>query len=281
MRALPHPLDTQASVYALCTTATEDPLLQAKLLEIAPNLALTGLQYQANATAATLHLVPQVTSVGNVTKEELLALYKTHLSASKGVAREVYNRVRNLSPHNKCPLCGVGNVAHCDHHLPQSKYPNLAVLPSNLVPACHFCNDRKKAKFPRNAGEQTFHPYYDQHLLADNWVRATLDPGPPPVLIFDTLPPNDWSVTDKSRVKRHFEACGVGVTFTTNANDELPIIRERLAAQFARGGIPAVQQFLNDECGFYANRLNSWQYATYRALASSAWFINGGYMQIP
>ncbi|UKE47040.1 HNH endonuclease [Xanthomonas cerealis] len=281
MRTLTHPVDTQASVYALCAAATQDPILKAKLLAIAPNLAAAGVQYQAHAAAASLHLVPRVVDVGNVTKDQLLDLYKKHLSATKGAARGVYDRVRSLAPHNKCPLCGVGNVAHCDHHLPQSKYPNLAVLPSNLVPACHFCNDRKRAKFPRNAGEQTFHPYYDQHLLADNWVRATLDPGPPPALVFDTLPPAGWSATDKSRVKRHFDACGIGVTFTTNANDELPVIRERLVTQFSRGGAPAVQQFLDDECGIHASRLNSWQYATYRALAASPWFVNGGYLLIP
>lgn len=281
MRALNHPVDTQAGVYELCTAATADPILREKLLAIAPRLALAGEQYQANAQAASLHLIPRVVTVGDVSKEELVSLYKNHLSSSTGAAREVYNRVRNLSPHNKCPLCGVGNVAHCDHHLPQSKYPNLAVLPSNLVPACHFCNDRKRAKFPLGAGDQTFHPYYDHHLLAHNWVRATLNPGPPPVLVFDTLPPDSWPEVDKIRVKRHFEVCGLGVTFTTNANDEMPIVRERLENLFDRGGVVAVRQFLDDECLAHANRLNSWQYATYRALVGSDWFVNGGYMEIP
>lgn len=281
MRNLPLPTDTQASVFALCLGATTDPSLHARLTAIAANLAAVGATYQANATAASLHLIPRVTSVGTVTKLELKGLYKDHLSATNGAARAVYDRIRNAAPNNRCPLCGVGNVAHCDHHLPQSRYPDLAILPINLVPACHFCNDKKRAKYPANAEKQTFHPYFDQHLLSDAWVRATLNPGPPPVLVFDTSPPPTWPTIDQARVRRHFDACGLAITFTTNANDELPIIRDRLILQASRGGTAAVQQFLNDECSAHSSRLNSWQYATYRTLAADAWFVNGGYLTIP
>jgi hypothetical protein len=255
--------------------------LHARLTAIAANLATAGVTYQANATAASLHLISRVTSVGVVTKPELTGLYKGHLSATKGAARAVYDRIRNAAPNNRCPLCGVGNVAHCDHHLPQSHYPDLSILPINLVPACHFCNDKKRAKYPTTAGQQTFHPYFDQHLLRDAWVRATLNPGPPPALVFDTAPPPAWPAIDRDRVRRHFDACGLAITFTTNANDELPIIRDRLILQASRGGMAAVQQFLNDECVVHSNRPNSWQYATYRTLAADVWFVNGGYLTIP
>lgn len=281
MRTLPIPTDTQASVFALCLGATTDPNLHARLTAIAANLATTGATYQANASAASLHLISRVTSVGAVTKPELKGLYKEHLSATNGAARAVYDRIRNAAPNNRCPLCGVGNVAHCDHHLPKSRYPDLSILPINLVPACHFCNDKKRAKYPTTAGRQTFHPYFDQHLLRDAWVRATLNPGPPPVLVFDTAPPRTWPAIDQERVWRHFDACGLAITFTTNANDELPIIRDRLILQASRGGTAAVQQFLDDERGVHSNRPNSWQYATYRTLAADVWFVNGGYLTIP
>jgi hypothetical protein len=237
--------------------------------------------YMANASAASLNIIPRVKSVGAVTKPELIGLYEAHLSKTKGVARAVYDRIRNSAPNNRCPLCGVGNVAHCDHHLPKSRYPDLSILPINLVPACHFCNDKKRAKYPATIGKQTFHPYYDQHLLADAWVRATLHPGPPPVLVFDTAPPPTWPVIDQDRVRWHFDACGLAITFTTNANDEFPIIRDRLILQASHGGAAAVQQFLDEECNLHAARPNSWQYATYRTLAADAWFVNGGYRTIP
>lgn len=281
MRILPLPTDTQASVFSLCFGATTDPDLRARLTAITANLAAVGEIYQASATAASLHLMPRVQMVGAVTTHELVSLYVTHLSATKGAARAVYDRIRNSAPNNRCPLCGVGNVAHCDHHLPKSHYPDLAVLPMNLVPACHFCNDKKRAKYPVTAGKQTFHPYFDQHLLAEPWVRATLDPGSPPVLVFEPAPPLAWPLIDRERVQRHFEVCGLAITFTTNANDELPILRDRLKLQASRGGVAAVQQFLNDERDIHLARPNSWQYATYRTLAADTWFVNGGYLSIP
>ena len=240
MRSLPPPSDTQASVFALCLGATTDPDLHGRLTAITATLDATEVAYQTNATAASLHLIPRVQSVGAVTKLELTNLYETHLRKTKGAARAVYDRIRNAAPNNRCPLCGVGNVAHCDHHLPKSRYPDLAILPINLVPACHFCNDKKRAKYPVTGGQQTFHPYFDQHLLADAWVRATLHPGAPPGLVFDTAPPPEWPVIDRDRVQRHFDACGLAVTFTTNANDELPVLRDRLILQASRGGAAAV-----------------------------------------
>lgn len=281
MRNLPLPTDTQASVFALCLGATTDPSLRARLTAITANLATAGTTYQANAAAASLHLVSRVPSVGAVTKPELTRLYETHLSATNGAARAVYDRIRNAAPNNRCPLCGVGNVAHCDHHLPKSRYPDLAILPINLVPACHFCNYKKREKYPTTAGQQTFHPYFDQHLLVDAWVRATPHPGPPPVLVFDTAPQPTWPAIDRDRVRRHFDACGLAITFTTNANDELPIVRDRLILQASRGGTAAAQQFLDDERDLHSVRPNSWQHATYRALAADAWFVNGGYLTIP
>ncbi len=281
MRSLSLPTDTQADVFALCLNATTDPDLQARLTAITANLTAAGIVYQANARAASLHLIPRVQSVGAVNKSELTGLYETHLSKTKGAARAVYDRIRNSAPNNRCPLCGVGNVAHCDHHLPKSRYPDLAILPSNLVPACHFCNDKKRAKYPSTAGQQTFHPYFDLHLLVDAWISAALNPGPPPVLVFNATPPPTWSTINQDRVRRHFEACGLAITFTTNANDELPILRDRLVLQASRGGTAAVQQFLIDERDIHLARPNSWQYATYRTLASDAWFVNGGYLTIP
>lgn len=281
MRTLPLPSDTPAQVFATCLGATTEPGLNTRLAAISGVLATTAASYHAHAAAGSLNLVPRVLSVGTVTKAELVELYSEHLSSTNGAARAVYDRIRNAAPLKRCPLCGIGTVAHLDHHLPKSRYPDLAIVPANLVPACHFCNDTKKSKFPTAAGDQTFHPYFDAHLLNAPWVRATLNGGPPPVLVFDTDPPAGWSSIDQAKVARHFAVCGLAVTFTSNANDELPIIRDRLSLQASRGGAAAVQQFLNDERDIHAARPNSWQHATYRALAADTWFVGGGYTTIP
>ncbi|MDG9845157.1 MULTISPECIES: hypothetical protein [unclassified Stenotrophomonas] len=284
MRTLPLPNDRFDDVYGLYTGATVDEDLKARLLAIRPALLNTAALYAQKATLAELHNINRLDAVGNVTKAELKALYQTHVSATKGAARDVYNRIRSSSPNNKCPLCGVGTVAQCDHHLPQSKYPDLTVLPLNLVPICHFCNDRKKAKYPRSAGQQTFHPYYDEHLLAENWVWAELKQGGagvPPVLAFEARPPGTWPQDDQKRVKHHFKACGLAVTFATNANDELSSIRKALDLHSQSGGQQAVQEYLHFNENVHVTRINSWQYAMYRALAGDAWFVGGGYQHIP
>ena len=193
----------------------------------------------------------------------------------------MYDRIRNSAPNNRCPLCGVGTVAQCDHHLPKSKYPDLSILPINLVPACHFCNFTKGKKFPQSIDQQTFHPYFDNHLLRDAWVRAILNPGPPPVLVFDTSPPTTWPAIDRDRVRWHFDACGLAITYTSNANDELPIVRDWLIKLAKHGGVTAVQQFLYEQRDYNSTRANSWQFATYSALADDAWFVGGGYREIP
>ena len=261
--------------------ATADASLNARLAAISGTLAATATDYHSHATAGSLNLIPRVAAVGSVTKTELAGLYSEHLSSTSGAARAIYDRIRNAAPLKRCPLCGIGTVAQLDHHLPKSRYPDLAILPANLVPACHFCNDTKKSKYPATAGQQTFHPYFDAHLLSAPWVRATLNAGPPPVLVFDTNPPATWSRVDRARVERHFQVCGLAVTFTSNANDELPIIRDRLRVQASRGGAAAVQQFLTDEQVVHANRPNSWQHATYRALAADPWFVGGGFDSVP
>ncbi len=284
MRSLPPPTDNFDDVYALCTGATFDAELRARLLAIAPTLHDTAALYDEKARLADLHSIERRETVGDVSKAELKALYKTHLSSSKGAARSVYDRIRSSAPHNKCPLCGIGTVAHCDHHLPQSKYPDLALLPLNLVPACHYCNDKKKARYPASAGQQTFHPYYDQHLLEENWVWAELKrgaTGDPPVMVFEARPPADWSLDDQKRVEHHFKTCGLVVTFTTNANDELSTLRCLLEPLGRAGGQAAVQAHLNGQRNANLARLNSWQYAMYRALADDPWFLGGGYLHIP
>lgn len=279
MRALPQPAIASANVLSTCLAAV-DAGLQARLQAISPALATTAGAYDANALAETLDLIPRLASIGAVSKAELVALYSDHLSATKGAARAVYDQIRNAAPNKKCPLCGIGTVAVLDRHLPKAKYPDLAVVPNNLVPACHFCNDTKRARYPRTRGEQTLHPYFDARLLETRWVGATLDQGPPPVLIFSASPPAIWSAIDRQRVQRHFTVCGLATTFTSNANDEPSPLKQRLTMLETHGGAAAVQAYLNEEAASHAGRPNCWQLSMYETLAASAWFVDGGFHSI-
>jgi hypothetical protein len=202
------------------------------------------------------------------------------MSSPKGVARGYYDQLRNAAPNKKCPLCGVGTVAVLDHHLPKSKYPDLSVLPINLVPACHFCNDTKKARYPSDAGQQTLHPYFDQALIETQWVKATLNANMPVAVIYGTSPPATWSPTDRLRVQRHFDICGLGIVYSSNASDELAPLKLRLMNLFERGGPTTVQEHLKEGEASYATRPNSWQFALYQELSQNHWFVSGGFASI-
>lgn len=280
MRSLDPPRVTSAQVLELCLLATTDAELQSRLDAVTTLLEQTATSYDANAVAETLDLIPRITSVGAVTKAELIALYYDHFSATNGAAKTIYDQIRNAAPNKKCPLCGIGTVATLDHHLPKSKYPDLSIVPSNLVPACHFCNDKKRARYPRNRGEQTLHPYFDNRLLNSRWVKASLHQGPPPVLIFTASPPVTWPMIDRERVQRHFTVCGLAITFASNGNDELSLLRDRLLMLGQRGGTAAVRGFLEEEVSMYSPRQNCWQLSMYEALVSDTWFINGGFRLI-
>jgi hypothetical protein len=197
-----------------------------------------------------------------------------------GAGRTYYEKIKTAAPNQKCPLCGVGTVAVLDHHLPKTKYPNLSIVPENLVPACHFCNDTKKARYPKTVEEQTLHPYYDSRLMTTPWLKATLISGGPPVFVYSVKPPASWPAVDQKGVQRHFDVCGLAATFTSNANDELGPLKADLSKVESRWGVPGVQAHLKDRTASYSGRPNSWQLAMYKELASNAWFIGGGFQQI-
>lgn len=280
MRSLPLPSITGSEVLSRCLSRTTDASLHQRLSLISSILSADAARYEALARSERLDLVPRVHSVGLVSKDELVGLYSDHLSATNGVARYVYDEIRNSTPNRKCPLCGVGVVAALDHHLPKSRYPNLAIQPANLVPACHYCNDTKKAKFPGSPGQQTLHPYFDRRLMEIHWLRAAVDRGPPVTLVFRGDPAATVAPVDRERVQRHLAVCGLAVLFASNANDELPVLKPILANLYERGGPVPVRDHLEEERHRRRERPNSWQYAMYEALSSDDWFIDGGFEMI-
>ena len=280
MRTLPLPALPAAGVIATCIGAVADPMLVARLRAAEPQLVTAAAGYDQLARVQSLHLVPRVPNVGAVASAELQALYSEHMSATRGAARPVYDAIRNAPPNGRCPLCGVGTVTVLDHHLPKSRYPDLSVCPFNLVPACDFCNNAKRARFPTTAGEQTIHPYYDDYTQ-DQWVFARLDSAGPPVLVFRAEAPGHWPAVARDRALRHFAVVKLGQSFTSNANDDLMTLRDHLAAVAATKGAAGVGAYLADERDRHSVRLNSWQHAMYQALAADAGFVAGGYMSIP
>ena len=274
------PPQAAADVLATCIGGVADPASQNRLQAIAAQLVDAAANYDQLARVQSLHQVVRMPNVGAVTRPELEALYSQQLSSTNGAARLIYNALRNASPNGKCPLCGIGTVTVLDHHLPKARYPNLSVCPFNLVPACDFCNNAKRARFPTCAEEQTIHPYYDDYTQ-QQWIFAQLDVEGPPVLVFQVDAPAHWPQVARLRAKRHFDVVKLGVSYTSNANDDLIPLREHLTTIAATKGAAGVQAYLAEEQVRYAARLNSWQHVMFQTLAASPWFVAGGYLNIP
>lgn len=235
MRSLSLPLQGLGAVLSACLSGINDSDLHARVTSVIPVLDAAE-NYKLKAAIAELHLIPRVKTVGFVSKDELVALYADHLSATRGAARDFYDKIKSAAPFAKCPLCGVGRVAVLDHHLPKRRYPDLTVLPSNLVPACHACNDAKGVRFPRTAGEQTLHPYFDNDLISTRWMKGIVQHGEPVVVEFVADPPSPMTPVNLERVRRHIRVCGLDLTFAANAVDELDTLKMRLTELGAKGG---------------------------------------------
>lgn len=280
MRTLPMPQFPAADVLATCIGGVRDPGLAARVQASAPQLLATAASYDQLAQAESLHQVARVPGVGAVTGTELQSLYSGQMSANRGAARPIYDALRNAPPNAKCPLCGIGTVTVLDHHLPKSQYPDLSVCPRNLVPACDFCNNAKRARYPVSAETQTIHPYFDD-FTQEQWIFARLDTAGLPVLVFQVVPPPHWPPVRRSRAQRHFDVVKLGQAYTANANDDLGPLRGHLARIAETQGDQGVRAYLLEERMRYAVRINSWQHATYQALAADAWFVAGGFLDIP
>lgn len=280
MRTLPMPSQSAADVLATCIGGVADPALRLRLQAITAQLVADAANYDQLARVQSLHQVVRAPNVGAVTRPELEALYSTQMSATNGAARVIYSALRNAAPNGKCPLCGIGTVTVLDHHLPKARYPNLSVCPFNLVPACDFCNNAKRARFPTCAEEQTLHPYYDDYTQ-QQWIFAHLDVFGPPVLVFHVNAPEHWPQVARLRAKQHFDVVKLGVSYTSNANDDLIPLRDHLTTIATTKGAAGVQAYLAEEQARYAARPNCWQHVMFQTLAANPWFIGGGYLQIP
>jgi hypothetical protein len=280
MRVLSPPAVKPSVLLAECIRGVVDSPAAARLKLAEPSILATAATYDDCGKKATLHLLPQVDAVDAASAADMIGLYKDQMVGKNGSARGYYDLIKAASPHGKCPLCGVGIVRTLDHHLPKSKYPDLSVCPSNLVPACDFCQTGKLSKHPANEREQTLHPYYD-NFNDEQWIVGTLSAIGNPVVQFYVAAPTTWNSVEQQRVKRHFDVFRLALVYTSNANDDLSTMREQLVDLASRGGAIAVRAHLESEQKRWNSRLNSWQYVMYQTLANDDWFVNGGYTQIP
>ncbi len=277
MIKLDRPVEEAGDVFSTCISRVRDAKLKARLGGILQLVVAASAEFDDAAAHTQLHQIVPQGMVGLVTQAEMEVVYTQRMAKKGAPGRDIYDALFNSAPQGKCPLCGHRTVSTLDHHLPKAHYPALAVAPLNLVPACYDCNKSKQASLPANANEETLHPYFDD-IDGDRWLVAEVINTQPAALRFSVQAPALWSNVLRSRVEWHFRTLGLGRLYSSEAADELLNIRHQLRNLHHSGGAALVQIELRERAESCQQvRRNGWRTATYRALADSDWFCDGGF----
>jgi hypothetical protein len=278
MWKLAKPVGTSQQTFLTCISKVKNPDLKARLVAIEGDVVDASDAYEVAARTTTLHTLPSADNVaGQVTKDEMSAVYTERMARKGAPGRAIYDRLLSAPAHGRCPLCGHRTVSTLDHHLPKSLFPALAVTPANLVPACSDCNRAKLERAPQTSDEETLHPYYDD-IEGDCWLYAEVIETVPAALRFLVEPPNHWDPILATRVRRHFRLLNLAQLYASQSAEELLNIRYYLVALFARAGASGVRNHLREiAVSCEQARINSWQTAAYKALAISNWYCEGGF----
>lgn len=277
MRRLPRPNISAHHTLGLCIGSIRDAGLTHRLGLASPTIVAAEATYAAHGDAGTLHLIPGTNGVaGHVTTPEMERVYRGTFVKSKAT-RELYGSLKAAPENDICPLCSQRTVSQLDHHLPQSAHPALTVTPINLVPACSECNKTKLALEAGHAGEQTFHPYFED---ADDarWLYATVRETHPAALVFQPTPPAHWDAVKSQRIVWHFTTFKLAKLYASHSAVELNDIKYGLREMAQRNSPEEISAHLRRVAtSRAAAHENSWRRATYEALADSEWFCSGGF----
>lgn len=286
MRVINEPSYDPLEVFYECTSSISDIDLQYRLNTVAPNIKVVAEDYRGKAVSSDLYTIPPNNSgndtviVGAVKKEELKSIYSNQMVPRSKPARRIYDAILNQAPLGRCPLCGLGHASTLDHYLPKSKYPQLSVLPINLVPSCKDCNTGKLSSIASTKQEQSLHPYFDhEQYVDDQWLYAEVVQSSPVTLRYYVFPPSHWDNTSICRVETHFLEFNLAERYAIEASNELSNVRNILSSYFELDGFKAIKQLISIQAKTYASEhKNSWQTAMFQALEDSDWYCEQGFL---
>jgi len=281
MRRLPKPNLDVGAVYASCVQGVPNATAVTRFQAAAQDMEhLAGL-YDSRAAVNELHLFaaskwgqPGQLTLGALTKGDLTSLYTDYMVTRNAPARLFYDRLL-VAPLGKCPYCGFGHVSTLDHFLSKARYPGFAVLPTNLVPCCGDCNHGKGAGV-LTANNQIPHPYYEAPAIeTDTWLFASIEETTPARAQYSVLIPSGWSAALALRVQNYFRDLDLAARFAVEAASEIVSLSDLLAPLT---NAELIRQKLQQDADIErARRTNTWKAALYEALASSAWYCEGGW----
>lgn len=94
-------------------------------------------------------------------KEALLHCYNVETIKLFDLKNKI---IKNQSGYYQthCAYCDIGTISTMDHFIPKDDFPEYAIHPYNLIPACSICNGKKLDAFLKNDGSLlVFNPYFE------------------------------------------------------------------------------------------------------------------------
>lgn len=285
MRALSVPNYDHQVVYQTCINSIADANLRNRLNLATNDIVVAARDYEQKARAKQLYTIPpnncrnNEIALGVVTKKELKDVYSSHMVGRAKPARVIYDSLLSQAPLGRCPFCGFGHASTLDHYLPKTKYPQLSVLPLNLVPSCKDCNTGKSTVIATTAEGQSLHPYFDhQSFINEQWIYAEVIQTMPATIHFYVAAPTHWDDISKARVQSHFNDFKLASRYSLEASNQLACLRDSLVSYRELLGFDGIRRHLAIEAQAYDRQhRNSWQTAMFQALAASDWYCDGGF----
>ena len=266
--------------FTTCISRVRDSVTKRRLTAILPDIEAAAADYVDKAENGGLHLIPQQKVIGAVPGNEMIKIYDGRMAKKGQPGRPIYDQIKLLPENDRCPFCDHRNISTVDHILPKTRYPIFAVTPVNLVGCCADCNKVKRDVIPTSAFDIVLHPYFDE-VTDQQWLVANVVERTPVALTFHVAEVDEWDDVLNARVVHQFELLRLANLYSSQAARETTDIRQNLQRHFDSSGSDTVRVELKYQWeSRQGNRINSWQTATYEALAESDWFCGGGFAQI-
>ncbi|MBR0960842.1 hypothetical protein [Bradyrhizobium japonicum] len=273
-RLVPAARDPRA-VFDACAERTQNAALRTQLLACGPTIALLANEYEELAKNSALNTFSDTELYPlPAPRKELGELYARVLR--DGGERPTYDSIMQLAHQSICPQCGIGRVRTLDHYLPKGRFPELAVVPLNLVPTCRDCNFDKNEHHSSDEGDYVFHPYFDdwdQYRL----VSATIAYQPYVSIKYSIGSPHNAPPIVITRATTHFRVLNLAALYSMNAGASLAEIKVNCLRASTQGAA-LVRDYLRDqEDAAVRSAPNGWRAAMYSAMAKDDAFWNGAY----
>ena len=203
------------ALFKLCAESFNDEGVRNRLLSYSDTVARHSVENE-NLVPSHIHEFLKKVVPEQVPKEDMIKVYNQKLVG--GLAREYYDSIKFRAPLGKCPICGVNTVATLDHYLPKTQIPTLSVDPSNLVPACDWCNHHKSDVLSDDPSNMPVHLYFD--TIPDGlWLHTDL--GEHLEASYYTQCPNTWDSGIKGRVTHHLDYYHLYEVYSSHAAEIL------------------------------------------------------------